>query len=180
MTSVKTPSETSFSRSVSKVVVKLLMTFENLPEEAGQLGSRRLLGLGGGHVIQDLDLSRAIEFAGRDLAAQADTFPAQEQDVEAAIGQAFVLNDPAQTPDLLDWRRLGPGLSLGRRADLDHRDQPIAGQSVLGHLAVTRLENMERKDDMREHDEVGQREQPGDLAKVSQVEIVIHIHLGIA
>ena len=169
-----------FFQQLREVVIELLMTFEDLPEQADQLGSRGLLGLGGGHVLEDLNLGRAIEFAGLDLAAHADTFPAQEQDVEAAIGQTLVLNDLAQTSDFLEWRRLGPGLSLGKRTDLDHRDQPIAGQGVLGHLAVARLENMERKDDVRERDEVGQREQPGDLAKVSQVEIVIHIHLCIA
>ena len=68
-------------------------------------------------------------------------------------------------PNFLERRRLGPGLSLLKSTDLDHRDQPVAGQGILGHLAVTGLENMEWKDDVRERDEVGQREQPGDLAK---------------
>ena len=48
MMSVRDAQRNSSFEKLSKVVVKFLMTFEDLLEEADQLGSRGLLGLGGG------------------------------------------------------------------------------------------------------------------------------------
>src|SRR5436190_2082796 len=58
-----------FFEKLDELMVKFLTTFEDLSEEADQLGSRRLLRLSGGDVFEDLYLGRAIELSGRHLTA---------------------------------------------------------------------------------------------------------------
>ena len=56
-------------------------------------------------------------------------------------GRPFVLEDPAEAAKLLEGRLIRRFHSLGG-ANLDNRDQSIGRQAVLGHLAISRLEDM--------------------------------------
>ena len=64
--------------------------------------------------------------------------------------------------------------SPGGRGNLNHRDQTISRQCILGHLAIPGLENMQRQYDVRKHDQVGQWKEPCYIGKVPQIEVVVH------
>ena len=51
---------------------------------------------------------------------------------------------------------------LPSRTQQDHADHPRAGQGVRDHLAVARLEDVERERDLRKEHDVRQREQRDD------------------
>ena len=86
--------------------------------------------------------------------------PAQH-DVGPAVRQRFVLFDPPRTSLPVDGRT-AVVVVLPSRTQQDHADHPRSGQGVRDHLAVARLEDVERKRDLRKQDDVGQREERDD------------------
>ena len=74
--------------------------------------------------------------------------------------------DPAQARDGLD-RGASHGLVLAVLQE-NEGDEAVAGEGVGGHLPVPRLEDVKPLNDVREHHEVGKREQPGGTGEVAQ------------
>src|SRR4029453_15159193 len=75
----------------------------------------------------------------------------------AAVIQALdVGNDPA-APNRIDGRAalVAP---LPLRLEQHHPDQPVALQSVRDHLAIPRLEDVQREEDVRKQHNVRERE----------------------
>ena len=71
------------------------------------------------HVLDHPDLGHPVELAGGDLAGQLDPLAAEQQEVEPAVAQPLVLEDPAQAAERLQARAVGglptpPGAGPGR------------------------------------------------------------------
>lgn len=112
------------------------------------------------NVLDDFRGGDPIPLFGRQLGTDADSFETDQQQVEPAVEQSLVADDFSETTHAFDrvWLRLGSPRAA--RLDLDHRDQIVRRQGVLGHLTIARLEDVERQDRVREEDEPGEREQP--------------------
>ena len=65
-----------------------------------------------------------VELAAGDLAGQPDALAAQEQEVEPAVGEPFVLEDPPEAADLLDLGDPLPFHSASGRS-MDDRHEPV-------------------------------------------------------
>jgi hypothetical protein len=63
---------------------------------------------------------------------------------------------------------------IGAIFQLDHGNEPIARQGVLGHLTVSWLKNVQREDAMREENDLRQREEPANALKTPQFLIRVH------
>ena len=85
-----------------------------------------------------------------------------------------MLDDLSQASHRLERNRLGPVLSPCGRGNLNHRDQTIPRQCILGHLAIPGLKYMKRQYDVWKHDKVGQWKEPCYIGKVPQLEVVVH------
>ena len=59
-----------------------------------------------------------------------------------------------------------PGIPVVSGAGLDDRHELIAGEGILGHLTVSRLEDMEGEDDMGEQHEIRQGEEPAQSGEI--------------
>src|SRR6185369_1602805 len=89
-----------------------------------------------------------------DLADQPEAVRAQQDDVEAAVVELLDADDLAEAADLVQ-RRL---IVLVEAQRLDHPDPRRAVDRVAHHLAVARLENVQRKLRAREQDRPRKRE----------------------
>ena len=84
----------------------------------------------------------------------AEALHALQDDVEAAIGQAFGMGDEPDAAHRVDGR---PALVFRLESGLEqrHPDHPVARQGVFRHRAIARLEDVERQEHAREEDDVG-------------------------
>ena len=83
--------------------------------------------------------------------------PAQDE-VVAAVGQPLDVGQHAAAADRID-RRPSLVVPVPSRPQQHHPDHAIAGQRVGDHVAVARLEDVQRQEHVGEEDDVGQREQ---------------------
>jgi hypothetical protein len=88
-----------------------------------------------------------------------DPLAAKQQEIESAVGQSFVLDDLPDAADVLDRDGFEPGISFIVGAGLDDRYELIAVECILGHLPISRLEDVERENNMGKQHNVWQREE---------------------
>ena len=88
----------------------------------------------------DVDLGAAIGRVDLGLADQAETVRSQQHDVEAAVVEFLDPDNVADASDLVQRR-----IVIVEIERLDHPDLPRALDRVLDHLAVARLEDMQRQ-----------------------------------
>ena len=69
---------------------------EGASEQRGQLRPARLLGLVAVEVFEKVDLGDPVEGAPCHLAFKPDALATQQEEIEPAVGQSLVLEDPAE------------------------------------------------------------------------------------
>ena len=112
----------------------------------------------------DLTASRAravVLAAGRTRAILLDDpepFDAPEHDVVPAVLQPLGVRDDAAAANRIH-RRLPLVIALPAGFQKHHAEHSIAGERVPDHLAIARLEDMERQEHVRKKDDVGKREE---------------------
>jgi hypothetical protein len=92
------------------------------------------------------------------LPYDADTLHASQDDVVAAVVKALDVGDDAAAPDRKD-RRPALVARFPFRLDQHHRNQAVALQDVRDHLAIARLEDVQREEHVRKQHHVREREQ---------------------
>ena len=165
MMSLKTPSGTADFSRVSRSSSSRCRLSKDLRNSSTSSCRPRLERIAGFLILHDLGLGDSIELVAGDFSLQAHPLAAQEQEVESAVGQSLVLNDLADTTDIHDRTGSDHGRAFGCRPNLHHGDQAVAGQRVFGHLAVTRLEDVQREQGVRKQHDVRQGKQPASIAK---------------
>ena len=85
-----------------------------------------------------------------------------------------MLDDLADAGDIHDGDGLDPRAPGRQLLDLDDRHESVAGEGVLGHLAVPGLEDVQGEDDMREEDDIRQGEEPASPGEIAEIRMMIH------
>jgi hypothetical protein len=111
-------------------------------------------------LVERVHLGDSIEAAAlaRQLADDAEAMRRAQQEVEAAVGQPLVLRDEAGAADLVR-RRIARHLPRSLGPHRDHPDPAVARERVLHHLAIARLEDVERDGALRQQHHVLEREE---------------------
>ena len=99
-----------------------------------------------------LDLRDAIRAAAI-LVRHAELFDPAQHDVVAAVVERLGMRDDAGTANRVD-RRPALVVSLVARPQQHHADNPIAAQRVAHHLAISRLEDVQRQKHVWKQDNV--------------------------
>lgn len=136
-------------------------TLELTQRLGAELSKRALLALPLGEAIREcFDAGRSIESVAGPEVFLEDPEPAlaEQQDVERAVRMLLGLGDPSEAADVEELRVSSHRVDrVG--ADRDHPDLIRVSEGVPGHLAIARLEDVERDRDLREQDHVREREQ---------------------
>jgi hypothetical protein len=90
------------------------------------------------------------------LVDDAEAFEPAQHDVEAAVGQRFDVRDDAAAADRIHRRR-ALVVAVPARPQQHHADHAVAGHRVRHHLAISRLEDVQREKDVGEEHNVRQR-----------------------
>ena len=85
-----------------------------------------------------------------------------------------MLDDLADAGDIHDRDGLDPRAPGRQRPDLTIVTSSVAGEGVLGHLAVPGLEDVQREDDTREEDDIRQGEEPASPGEITEIRMMIH------
>src|SRR3989338_6778730 len=96
-----------------------------------------------------------------------------EHDVEAAVRDRRGANDLSHAPHRIDIR-IPMIVFAPVSSQQSHADQLWPGNSVLHHLAVTRLKDMKRKMNFRKKHYVGQRKNRNDLSLGMAISFFVH------
>ncbi len=124
-------------------------------------------------VVEDLDLRLAVKRRDFKFPDDANPCAALQEQVEPAVRQAVVVDDPAKAGNGLDRGLIG-GRPVGVGQNLDNRDQPIPIEGILGHLPIPRLKNVQGLHGMGEQHDARQGEQSTDAREVAEVKILVH------
>jgi len=89
------------------------------------------------------------------LADDSKPFDSPQDDVEPPIVQALRVRDDAAAPDGIH-RRTPLVVALPARPQQHHADHPIRVERVGHHVAIARLEDVERLKDVREKHDIGE------------------------
>jgi len=90
------------------------------------------------------------------LLEDAKPIDAAKYDIVPAVGELFDVRHHTAAPDRIHGR-LPFVIGFPARPQQDHSDQPIVGDSIGHHLAITRLENVQRQEHVWKQDDVWQR-----------------------
>lgn len=163
-----------------EVGVEVVPQIQNFEETLDQFlakmvqGHRRLL------IFEQGRPGKAVELRRGGLLNQSDTLATKKKQVESTVGKAIVLDDPPDAADLVDRNGLEARRASPDRARLDHRDEVVVLEGILGHLAVSRLEDVQGQDDVGEKDDVRQREEPDPAGEIVEIGMDVHdYHPGV-
>jgi len=92
------------------------------------------------------------------LVDDTEAFEPAQHDVEAAVGERFDVGDDAAAADRIHRRR-ALVVAVPARPQQHHADQAVAGHGIRHHLAIPRLENVQREKHVGEEHDVRQWEQ---------------------
>ena len=127
-----------------------------LVQNADEIRTDRCLKFGLPPLRLDHDAGLAIPLV---IKLLANLIPVQalQKDVEAAVEQSLDADQPSDAPNFVD-RRIGIILVFPALLQKGHSDTLPPRGGVGHHLAVPRLENVQRYIDLREKHDVGKRE----------------------
>ncbi len=126
-----------------------------------------------GLIFENLNFGLAVKGINVQLADDSDAAHAQKEEVEAAIGEALVLQDATETTDV-DQGRTVDIVHFEAGTALNQCNPLIRAECVVGHFAITRLEDMEGNDGVGEENHASQGEEAGDAFEVTQIVRGIH------